>query len=83
MISLDLMSKANKLSWAANFNAWKFRMKNIFMGDNLWRFTNPNVINLERSDVAEHEMFEQEKIKVVTTIALFVKKLCVMWLHVY
>jgi hypothetical protein len=53
-------------------------MKNIFMGDNLWRFTNPNVINLERSDVAEHEMFEQEKIKVVTTIALFVKKLCVM-----
>jgi hypothetical protein len=28
-------------------------------------------------------MFEQEKIKVVTTIALFVKKLCVMWLHVY
>jgi hypothetical protein len=31
------------------------------MGNNLWRFTNPNVISLEPSDVAKHEMFEQEK----------------------
>ncbi len=44
------------------------------MGDNFWRFTNPNVINLGPNDVAEHEMFEQEKIKVVTTITLFIRK---------
>jgi hypothetical protein len=50
-------------------------MENIFMGDNFQRFTNPNVINLRPIDVAEHEMFEQEKIKVVTTIALFVRKI--------
>ncbi len=69
------MFKVNKLGWAPNFNTWKFRMENIFMGDNFQRFTNPNVINLRPIDVVEHEMFEQEKIKVVTTIALFVRKI--------
>ncbi len=45
------------------------------MGNNLQRFKNPNVINLEPSDVTEHEMFEQETIKVLTTVALFAKKI--------
>jgi hypothetical protein len=62
MIGLDPMSKMNKLRGVSNFNAWKFKMENIFMRDNFWRFIDPNNINPIFSDV-EPEMFEQKKKK--------------------
>jgi len=60
MTSPNPMSKANKLKGVPNFNTRKFKMENIFMTNNLWRFTNPNVINSILSDAIEHEMFEQK-----------------------
>lgn len=38
-------------------------------------FINPNVINKVPNDATKHEIFEREKIKVITTIALSAKEI--------
>jgi hypothetical protein len=77
MIGLDPMSKTNKLRGVSNFNAWKFKMENIFMRDNFWRFIDPNNINPIFSDV-ELEMFEQKKKKNYNHHCVVHKKLCIL-----
>jgi hypothetical protein len=49
-------------------------MENVFIKDNKWRFINPNATNLIPINATKHGLIEHEKIKVLTTITMFLKE---------